>query len=110
MDIKCANRNYIAKTADYIVEGTVQNTEARWNEQKNFVTTFVDFSIEKYVKGTSIGDILQMQVGGGCVDDEICQNGEDEPSFKQGDNLRLYFHKTETEFWIVCANMGVESI
>jgi hypothetical protein len=106
---ECGDRSYITNTSDYIVEGVVNKAEARWNEQKNFINTYVDFSIEKYVKGNSFGDKLQLQVGSGCVDG-ICQNSEDEATFKEGDHLRLYFHKTETEFWIVCAQFGVEQI
>lgn len=54
LDIKCADRSYIAETADYIVEGTLQKAEPKWNEQRTFISTYIDFSIEKYVKGASL--------------------------------------------------------
>lgn len=106
---ECADRDYITDTADYIIEGVVEKAEAGWNEQKSYINTHVDFSIEKYVKGKSFGDKLQLQVSGGCVGG-ICQSSSEDVTFKQGDHLRLYLHKTETEFWIVCAHSGVEQI
>ncbi len=109
---ECADKNYISKTADYIVEGVVEKTEARWSENEEtgrHIITYVDFSIGKYAKGSPFGNKLQIEALGGCVKD-ICESVEDMPIFQQGKQIRIYFHKTETEFWIVCAQMGVEEI
>lgn len=48
---ECQDRQYIVSTADYIVEGTMQRFESKWNEDKTSILTYTDLSIEKYVKG-----------------------------------------------------------
>ena len=109
---ECTDEDYISETANYIVEGIVDSSESRWNEDEEtgrHIITYVNFSIEKYVKGSPFGDKLQIETVGGCVG-EICEFVEDQPGFEQGKNLRIYFYKTGNEFWFVCGQMGVEEI
>ena len=69
---ECRDRQYIISTADYIVEGTVQGVESKWNEDKSSILTYTDLSIENYVKGAPFAqDRLQIITPGGTVGD-IC--------------------------------------
>ena len=107
---ECQNRQYIISTADYIVEGTVRRVESKWNEDKSGIFTYTDLSIEKYVKGTPFAqDRLRIITPGGTVGD-ITQVVEDQPIFHEGKRVRIYFQETDGEFYIVCAQFGVEEL
>ncbi len=106
---ECVDKDYILRTADYVVEGIVDRTDTRWNDENTNIVTYVTLSVEKYVKGSALWSELHIQAPGGCVED-ICEAVEDQPIFQQGKRVRIYFHKTENEFWIVCAQNGVEEI
>ena len=107
---ECGDRNYISHTADYIIEGTVEKVESRWNEGKTSILTYTDLSIQKYVKGTPFAENkLQIVTSGGTVG-EISQWVEDQPIFHQGKKVRIYFQERNGEFSIVCAQFGVEEI
>ena len=107
---ECQDRQYISSTADYIVEGTVQGVESKWNEDNTSILTYTDLSIEKYVKGAPFAhDRLQIITPGGTVDD-ITQVVEDQPIFHEGKRVRIYFQETDGEFHIVCAQFGVEDL
>lgn len=107
---ECANISYITDTANYIIEGTVEKVESRWNEERTSIFTYTDLRIEKYVKGTPFTeDKLQIVTPGGTVG-EISQQVEDQPIFHEGKKVRIYFQETNGEFSIVCAQMGVEEI
>lgn len=107
---ECADKNYISKTADYILEGVVGTVESKWNKERTSIFTYTDFLIEKYVKGDEFAENkLQIVTPGGCAD-EICEAVEDQPIFHEGKKARLYFQKTDGEFSIVCAQFGVESL
>ena len=105
---ECRDRQYIISTADYIIEGTVLRVESRWNEDKSSILTYTDLSIEKYAKGAPFTqDSLQIITPGGTVGD-ITQVVEDQPIFHEGKRVRIYFQETDGEFYIVCAQFGVE--
>jgi len=107
---ECQDRQYIISTADYIVEGTVQGVESKWNEDNTSILTYTDLSIEKYVKGAPFAqDRLQIITPGGTVGD-ITQVVEDQPIFHEGKRVRIYFQETDGEFHIVCAQFGVEDL
>lgn len=107
---ECGDRNYISNTADYIIEGTVEKVESKWNEERTSIFTYSDLTIEKYVKGTPFTENkLQIVTPGGTVG-EISQWVENQPIFHEGKRVRIYFQKTNGEFSIVCAQMGVEEI
>ena len=107
---ECADRSYITETSDYIIEGAVEKVESRWNEERTSIFTYIDLSIEKYVKGTPFTeDKLQIVTPGGTVG-EISQWVEDQPIFHEGRKVRIYFKETNGEFSIVCAQFGVEEI
>ena len=107
---ECANKSYITETADYIIEGTVEKVESKWNEERTSIFTHTDLRIEKYVKGTPFPeDKLQIITTGGTVG-EITQVVEDQVIFHEGKKVRIYFQKTNGEFSIVCAYFGVEEV
>ncbi|MBM3119528.1 MAG: hypothetical protein FJ006_08285 [Chloroflexi bacterium] len=105
---ECADAAYRAEKADYIVEGTVEKVESRWNQERTSIFTYTDLRIEKYVKGAPfVGNELQIVTPGGTVG-EISQWVEDQPIFHEGKKVRIYFEEVNGEFFIVCARFGVE--
>lgn len=108
--VECADKSYITEKADYIIEGTVEKVESKWDEERTSIFTYTDLKIEKYVKGALITkDKLKIVTSGGTVG-EISQWVEDQPIFHEGKEVRIYFQKTNSEFSIVCAQMGVEEL
>ncbi len=107
---ECGSKNYITNKADYIIEGTVERVESKWDEEKTSIFTYTDLSIEKYVKGTPFEESeLQIVTPGGTVE-EISQWVEDQPIFHEGKKVRIYFQATNGEFSIICSQFGVEEI
>lgn len=107
---ECQDRDYIIKTADYIIEGTVKCVESRWHEEQTSILTYTDLSIDKYLKGTPFAEkALQIVTPGGTVG-TISQWVEDQPIFHEGKRVRIYFRKLDGEFAIVCAQFGVENL
>lgn len=107
---ECANKSYITEMADYIIEGTIEKVESKWNEEINYIFTYAEIRIEKYVKGTPFTENkLQIITPGGTVGG-ISQWVEDQPIFHEGKKVRIYFQETNGEFSIVCAQMGAEEI
>lgn len=109
---ECANKSYITEIADYIIEGTIERVESKWDEERTSIFTYSDLKIEKYVKGEAFLEDkkIQIVIPGGIVG-EITQAVEDQPIFHEGKKVRIYFQKTnEGEFSIVCAQMGVEDL
>jgi hypothetical protein len=105
---ECADKSYITQTADYIVEGTVEKVESKWNEERTGIFTYTDLRIEYYVKGAPFAEnTLQIVTPGGTVG-EITQAVEDQPIFHEGKKVRIYFQEVDGEFSIVCGPFGVE--
>jgi len=105
---ECADKSYITQAADYIIEGTVEKVESRWNEDKTNIFTYTDLRIEKYVKGRSFAENnLRIVTPGGTVG-EISQWVEDQPIFHEGEKVRIYFEEVNGGFFIVCGQFGVE--
>jgi len=105
---ECTDKSYITQTADYIVEGTVEEVESRWNEGRTGIFTYTDLIIENYVKGAPFAEnTLQIVTPGGTVG-EITQAVEDQPIFHEGKKVRIYFQEANGEFSIVCGPFGVE--
>jgi hypothetical protein len=105
---ECADNSYINQTADYIIEGTVEKVESRWNQEKTGIFTYTEMTIEKYVKGAPFAENkIQIVTPGGAVG-EISQWVEDQPIFHEGKKVRIYFEEVNKEFLIVCGQFGVE--
>jgi hypothetical protein len=105
---ECADEAYRTEKADYIIEGTVEKVESRWNEDKTNIFTYTDLRIEKYVKGRSFAENnLRIVTPGGTVG-EISQWVEDQPIFHEGKKVRIYLEEVNGEFFMVCGQFGVE--
>jgi len=105
---ECSDKSYITQTADYIIDGTVEKVDSRWNEERTGIFTYTDLRIENYVKGAPFAENkLQIVTPGGTVGD-ITQAVEDQPIFHEGKNVRIYFQDVNGEFSIVCGPFGVE--
>jgi hypothetical protein len=105
---ECTDKSYITQTADYIVEGTVEKVESKWNEERTGIFTYTDLRIENYVKGAPFaGNELQIVTPGGTVG-EVSQWVEDQPIFHEGKKVRIYFQEVSGEYVIVCGQFGVE--
>ena len=105
---ECADKSYITQTADYIIEGTVEKVESRWNQERTGIFTYTELAIEKYVKGAPFAENkLQIVTPGGTVG-EISQWVEDQPIFHEGKRVRIYLEEVNGEFYIVCGQFGVE--
>jgi len=107
---ECGDKSYISNTADYIIEGTIEKVESRWDEGKTSILAYADLSIEKYIKGNPFRvESLLIVTPGGTVG-EISQWVEDQPIFHEGKKVRIYFQEINGEFSIVCGQFGVEEI
>ncbi len=105
---ECADEAYKAEKADYIIDGTVEKVESRWNQEGTSIFTYSEISIEKYIKGTPFAqNTMQIVTPGGTVGD-ISQWVEDQPILHVGEKVRIYFEETNGEFVIVCGLYGVE--
>jgi hypothetical protein len=105
---ECADKSYITQAADYIIEGTVEKVESRWNQERSGIFTYTELTIEKYVKGAPLAENkLQIITPGGTVG-EVSQWVEDQPIFHEGKRVRIYFEEVDGEFSIVCSQFGVE--
>ena len=107
---ECSDRNYIIRTADYIIEGTVIKVETKWGEWppgNEIILTYTDISIEKYVRGNHFEeDSLQIITPGGTIGD-ITVLVSDTPIFHEGKQVRLYLVENDGEFIIVCGESGI---
>lgn len=105
---ECADEAYRTEKADYLIEGTVEKVESRWNQERTGIFTYTELTIEKYVKGKPFAENkLQIVTPGGTVG-EISQWVEDQPIFHEGKRVRIYFEEVNGEFFIVCGQFGVE--
>ncbi len=96
---ECADPSYVEDTSDYIIEGELEQVESKWNTERNFIYTYSDFKIEKYIKGSQLEyNNIQIITEGGCVEG-ICQGGEHSPIMDTG-KKRLYLTETNGEFRI----------
>ncbi len=107
---ECGDKNYVTKIADYIIEGTVEKVESRYNEGETSIFTYSDLLIERYIKGEPFAENkIQIITPGGTVG-EITLWVEDQPIFHEGKKVRVYFKKVNDEFQIICGATGVEEI
>lgn len=96
---ECGDRNYLNNTADYIIEGTVENVEIHKS------STYIDLKMTDYVKGIPFtDDTVQIRIPGGSG---LWVEGQ--PIFYEDKEVRIYF-RYDSELLILCGVMGVEEI
>jgi hypothetical protein len=96
---ECADPSYVENTSTFIIEGTVEKVESKWNLEENFIHTYSDFRIENYIKGTPLEeDVIQIITDTGCVG-EICQSSEHDPIMTEG-RKRLYIVEYDGKYRI----------
>ncbi len=104
------DKDYLIRTADYIVEGTVTGVESRWNEERTGIFTYTGLTASTYIKGAPLPvSAFQIVTLGGTVGD-ITQVVEDQPIFHAGKKVRLYLKKANGDFSVVCGRFGVEDL
>jgi hypothetical protein len=104
---ECADEAYRTEKADYIIEGTVEKVESRWNQEGTGIFTYTELAIEKYIKGAPFAENkIKIVTPGGTVG-EISQWVEDQPIFHEGKRIRIYFEEVNGEFFIICGQFGV---
>jgi hypothetical protein len=105
---ECSEKSFIEEESDYIIEGQVKKKDVHWNDDKTSIVTYVEFSVDKYLKGEPFGNnLVSIEVLGGCVDD-FCEGAEDQPGvFQEGENLRMYLEKSDYGFVFTCGLFGV---
>ena len=57
----------LVSRSDLIIEGVVQNTESKWDEERTTINTFVTVSVEECIKGSKLFDrnyVVLMLPGG----------------------------------------------
>ena len=107
---ECRDKDYLSRTADYIVEGAVTGVESRWNEENTGIFTYTDFTVTTYIKGTPLPvNTFQIVTPGGTVGD-ITQAVEDQSIFHEDRMVRLYLQKGNGEISLVCGRFGVEDL
>jgi hypothetical protein len=107
---ECSDKSYIAKEADYIIEGTVEKVESKWNEDKTSILTYTNFRIENYVKGNPFKEkMLQFITSGGKIG-EIGQVVTDEPIFHPDKKVRVYLKEINGELSTICGPLGAEDL
>ena len=84
--------------AQVIARGTVTGISSRWVDapQGRTIKTFVDFAIEKTLKGTSSGTVTLEFLGGTVGADTLRVSGM--PEFKVGDREILFVRGNGTQF------------
>jgi hypothetical protein len=103
----CGEGN-ITKTADYIIEGVVQKVDRNRLEQTengNVTFTYVDFAVEKYIKGTPFtGNSAIIKVPENTA---LFTNSQ---IFSEGKKLGIYLEENNGKFLIHCGNLGVKEL
>lgn len=110
---KCSDKNYLTEGSDYIVEGTVEKVESKWNKEKDTIFSYIDLKIDKYIKGDALPeDRVKIITRSGCVEG-ICAVVEEEPEptfFQKGNKVKVYLERINGEFRLLCKFLGVGEI
>jgi hypothetical protein len=74
---------------DDIIIGRVKSIESKWNDERNFIYTYVSVEIQEQMKGESLGTVCTLQIQGGTIGDTSLWV-EDMPVFVDGSNILLH--------------------
>lgn len=107
---QCRDRAYVADTADYIIEGTVERIKFEHPREIEVADTYNDVKIEKFIKGDLKSSEIQVVIYGDVLERIYNQFGEiiDYPPLHEGEKVRIYFEKRNDKFFITCSIFGIE--
>jgi molybdopterin-binding protein len=98
----------LAEEAQAIVRGTVKSQESKWNDEKNYIWTFVTFACSETIKGEDLKDQdIEIKIPGGVVG-EIGQKSSDQVTFEEGEEAVVFLGKEtymEKEYFNVVAQV-----
>ena len=89
----------LTTNAEWIVIGTVENMESRWNDSQDYIYTYLTLSVDEYLKNPMDETELTIQIPGGVVDD-IEQRVSDTPEFQPGEHVVLFLFDREGQKWV----------
>ena len=85
----------LAQESEAIVRGKVLDTESAWNEEKNFIYTFVTLAVEESLKGEDLaGREIKIRVPGGEVG-EVGLKSSDQVVFEVGEESVVFLGTVE---------------
>lgn len=83
----------LKEKSDSIVRGDVISTKSEWNEEGNFIWTYVGVKVSKWIKDKGRGEeVITVKIPGGTVGD-ITQGSSDQVTFKKGEEVLLFLRK-----------------
>ena len=89
----------LTNNAHWIVIGTVENMESRWNDSQDYIYTYLTLSVHEYLKNPLEETELTIQIPGGVVDD-IEQKVSDTPEFQLGEHVILFLFDRDGQKWV----------
>ena len=89
----------LTTNAEWIVIGTVENMESRWNDSQDYIYTYLTLSVDEYLKNPLEETELTIQIPGGVVDD-IEQRVSDTPEFQSGEHVVLFLFDRDGQKWV----------
>lgn len=95
--------------SDWVVIGTVENMESRWNDAHDYIYTYLTLSVDEYLKNPLDETELTIQIPGGVVDD-IEQKVSDTPEFEIGELVVLFLFDREGQKWVYGWEKGKYSV
>ncbi|MFQ5823252.1 MAG: hypothetical protein ACE5JB_04275 [bacterium] len=79
--------------AQAIYKGKVKAMKSEWNDEKNFIWTFVTLGVSETIKGEEMkGKDVEIKIPGGEVG-EIGQKSSDQVTFEQGEEAVVFLGK-----------------
>ena len=95
----------LTEEAQAIHKGKVKAMKSEWNDEKNFIWTFVTLSVSETIKGDDMkGKDVEIKVPGGVVG-EIGQKSSDQVTFAEGEEAVVFLGKEkykDKEYFNVC--------
>lgn len=106
LDSRCNRIDFLKQNSEIILTGEITNTETA--DEAGTTYTYTKVKVNKYLKGSGAETIIIKQIGG-CIND-ICLWAEDTPTFKVGQNGRLYLIKNGGHYVTVCGEGVIDAL
>lgn len=101
----------LVSQATHIVIGEVKGSESRWNETERAIYSYVQISVEKYLKGNFTSNEIVVRYKGGEVEGVGLLDSA-EPHFLRGERVKVFLKLLEetNEFVVICGRQGKTSL